>query len=59
MSEAVYHQQITQSSKEKLTKGVFHVYDIYNKWDCVIEINIPGNLRIYKLVQGKKEIVSG
>ena len=34
------------------------MYDIYNKWDCVIEISIPGNLKIYKLVQGKKEIVS-
>lgn len=31
---------------------------MYNKWDCVVEINIPGNLKIYKLVQGKKEIVS-
>ena len=30
------------------------VWDMFNRVDVVIEINIPGNLRIYKLVNGKK-----
>ena len=43
-----------KQSKEKLVKGVFIIYDIFTKSDCVIEINIPGNLRIYKMKNQKK-----
>ena len=39
-------------------KGIFIVYDIFSKSDCVIEINIPGNLRIYKVHNQKKELIS-
>jgi len=34
------------------------VYDLFSKSDLVVEINIPGNLRIYKVVNGQKELVS-
>jgi hypothetical protein len=34
------------------------IYDLYNRNDVVIEINIPGNLKIYKLQNGKKELVN-
>ena len=34
------------------------VYDIFNKCDCVVEINIPGNLRIFKIHNQKKELIS-
>lgn len=46
------------NGKEKLTKGVFVVYDLFSKWDVVIEINIPGNLRLYRVAQGRKELLS-
>jgi hypothetical protein len=30
------------------------IYDIYNKCDCVIEINMPGNMKIFKFLNNKK-----
>ena len=47
-------QKENKNSKEKLVKGQFIVYNIFNKNDCVIEISIPGNFQIYKIQAGKK-----
>lgn len=47
-----------KGGKEKLSKGVFVIFDLFSRCDVVIEINIPGNLRIYKVVSGKKELVN-
>jgi hypothetical protein len=45
-------------SREKLMKGQFVIYEIFGKHDCVVEICIPGNFQIYKLVKLKKENIS-
>lgn len=34
------------------------IFDLFSRCDMVIEINIPGNLKIYKLLNGKKELVN-
>lgn len=34
------------------------IYDVFKKTDCVIEINIPGNFQIYKIINSKKELIS-
>jgi hypothetical protein len=34
------------------------IFDLFSKCDMVIEINIPGNLRIYKVLNSKKELVN-
>jgi tetratricopeptide (TPR) repeat protein len=51
-------QRENKTGKEKLVKGVFAIYDLFGRSDVVIEINIPGNLRIYRLLHAKKELVS-
>lgn len=47
-------QKENKHSKEKLVKGQFVVYDMFNGNDCVVEISIPGNFQIYKLQAGSK-----
>lgn len=34
------------------------IFDLFSRCDMVIEINIPGNLRIYKVLNSKKELVN-
>lgn len=43
--------------KEKLVKVVFVVYDMFEKYDAMIEVNLPGSLKIFK-TNDNKEILS-
>lgn len=49
--------QRESKGKERLARGVFLVYDLFNRSDVVIEISIPGNLRIWRNAANKKELV--
>lgn len=44
-------------SKERLVKGVFVLYDFFEKYDAMVEINMPGSLKIFK-TSDSKEILS-
>lgn len=53
-SNQTKHSQTTN----KLTKGMFIVYDIFNENDSVVQISIPGNFQIYKFKNNKKQLIS-
>lgn len=41
---------------EKVTKGIFCIYDLINERDVRIEINLPGGTHVYCLEPGSDRI---
>jgi hypothetical protein len=38
-------------------KGMFAVFDVFEREDCVVEINMPGSLKIFRMGDNNKEVL--
>lgn len=53
----INHKEHLKTNKERVTKGLFVVYDIFEGVDIAIEVNIPGALKMFK-ISPLKELLS-
>lgn len=48
------HKEAKINPKDKLVRGLFAVYDVFEREDCVVEINMPGSLKIFRMGDASK-----